>query len=63
MFGILRTNMSIILGEISDSIYLAHEMVLYFLVTMLSSKLVASMPESVYMFYMLLVGVSAVLIS
>jgi len=63
LFGVLRAKMSIFLGEISYSIYLAHGMVLFFLFTMSFPNFVAAIAENNYMFFMPLVGVLVILFS
>jgi peptidoglycan/LPS O-acetylase OafA/YrhL len=63
IFGLLKLRGSIILGEVSYSIYLLHGMVLYVLFSVFFNDVVTELSRSEYYMYMPLVGIVVVLLS
>ena len=63
MFGILKLDSSIFLGEISYSIYLMHGIVLYFTFSLFFPNHIASNTQTSYMLLMPIIAVLVILIS
>jgi len=63
LFGLLKQNASILLGEISYSIYLLHGLVLYFLFSVMNVINIGALNFSMYVLMLSLVGVIVIAFS